>query len=230
MIVGIDRIAAGSAIDASLRAVDGRDGDLAAHVFQREPLGDELRGIDLDPDRGFLLTADEDLGDAGNLADLLRQMRVGVVADLRQRHGIRRRRQQQDRRIGRVYFAVGRRVRKVLRQLAARRIDRALYVVRCAIDAAIEVELNGDGGRSQRTRRGHLSDAGNLRELSFQRLGYRGRHRFRASAGQAGGNLDGRKIDLRQRRDRQERVGNQADEQNASHQQRGCDRIPNEGR
>ena len=38
------------------------------------------------------------------------------------------------------------------------------------------------------------------------------------------GNLNGREIDLRQRRDRQLRIGDDADEQDADHQQRGCDR------
>ena len=43
-------------------------------------------------------------------------------------------------------------------------------------------------------------------------------------AGQRGGDLNGREIDLRQRRDRQQRIGDEADEQDARHQQRGADR------
>ena len=49
-------------------------------------------------------------------------------------------------------------------------------------------------------RRGHLRDAGDLCELALQRLRHRGRHGFRAAAGQARGNLDGREVDLRQGR------------------------------
>ena len=41
--------------------------------------------------------------------------------------------------------------------------------------------------------------------------------------------LDGREVDLRQRRDRQARVGDQADEQDADHEQRGGDRAADEG-
>ena len=43
-------------------------------------------------------------------------------------------------------------------------------------------------------------------------------------ARQGRGDLDGREIDLRQRRDRQQRIGDEADEENAGHQQRGADR------
>ena len=43
-------------------------------------------------------------------------------------------------------------------------------------------------------------------------------------AGQGGRDLDGREVDLRQRRDRQQRIGDEADEQDARHQQRGADR------
>ena len=70
-----------------------------------------------------------------------------VVADLGQRQRVGGRRQQQDRRVGRVDLAVGRRARQVLRQLAAGGIDRGLDVVGGAVDVAVEVELNGDRGR-----------------------------------------------------------------------------------
>ena len=80
LVVGVDRVGALRAVDIALWAVDGRDRDLAADVFQREALGDELGGIDLDADRRLLLAADEDLRDAGDLADLLREL--GVDASL----------------------------------------------------------------------------------------------------------------------------------------------------
>jgi len=83
---------------------------------------------------------------------------------------------------------------------------------------------------SQIARRRHLGDAGNLGELPLQRLRHRGRHGFRAGARQAGGDLDSREVDLRQRGDRQQRVGDQADEQNAGHHQRGADGVANERR
>ena len=42
--------------------------------------------------------------------------------------------------------------------------------------------------------------------------------------------LDGREIDLRQRRDGQQRIGDDSDEQDAGHQQRGRNRKPDERR
>jgi hypothetical protein len=82
LVVGVDRVGALRAVDIALGAVDGGDRDLAAHVLQRQALGDELGRIDLDADRRLLLAADDDLRDAGDLADLLRELGVGVVVDL----------------------------------------------------------------------------------------------------------------------------------------------------
>ena len=113
----------------ALGAVDRGDGDLAAHVLERQALGDELGRIDLDADRRLLLAADEHLGDAGDLADLLGELVVGVVVDLGQRQRVGGRREHQDRRVGRIDLAVGRRARQVLRQLAAGGVDRGLDVV-----------------------------------------------------------------------------------------------------
>ena len=230
LVVGVDGVGAGGAVDIALRAVDGGDRDLAAHVLQRQALGDELGRIDLDADRGLLLAADDDLGDAGDLADLLRELGVDGVADRGQRQRVRRRRQQQDRRVRRVDLAIGRRRGQVFGQLAAGGVDRGLHVVGGGVDRAVEIELDGDRSRAEIAGRGHLRDAGNLRELALQRLRDRRGHGLRAAAGQAGGDLDGRKIDLRQRRHRQQRIGDEADEQDAGHHQRGADRIANERR
>src|SRR5262249_13953297 len=52
---------------------------------------------------------------------------------------------------------------------------------------------------------------------------------FRARALKIGGDLNGGKIHLRQRRDRQERIGDQADEGERRHEQRGGDRPAGEG-
>ncbi len=202
LVVGIDGVGAGGAVDIALRAVDGRDIDRGADVFQRQALGDQLGGIDLDPDRWLLLTADDDLRDAGNLADLLGKLGVDGVADRGQRQRLRGCRQQHDRRVRRVDLAIGRRRGEALRQLAAGGVDGSLDVVGGAVDRAVEVELDGDRCRAEIARRGHLRDAGDLRELALQRLRDRGRHCLRAAARERRGDLDGREVDLRQWRDR----------------------------
>jgi hypothetical protein len=230
LVVGVDRVGAFLPVDIALGAVDRGDRDLAAHVFQRQALGHQFRRIDLDADRGLLLASDEDLRHARYLADLLTELGVDRVTHLDQRQRVRGRRQQQHRRVGRVDLAIGRRRRQVLRQLPAGGVDRRLDVVGGAVDAAVEVELDRHRGGAQRTRRSHLGDAGNLRELPLQRLRDRGSHGFGTAARQRCRDLDGREIDLRQRRDRKQRIGDHADEQNARHHQRGADRVSDEKR
>ena len=73
-------------------------------------------------------------------------------------------------------------------------------------------------------------DQVNHAELPFQRLRDRGGHGLGTGARQARGDLDGREIDLRQRRHREQGIGDEADEQDARHQQRGCDGVADERR
>ena len=141
-------------------------------------------GIHLHPHGALLLAADEHLGDAGNLRNLLRQDGVGVVVDLDQRHGVGLHRQDHDRRVGRVDLPIGRRRRQVLRQLARGGVDRRLHVTGGGVDVALQIELHGDLGRAEHADRGELSDAGDLGELILQRLRHRARHGLRAGAGE----------------------------------------------
>ena len=86
-------------------------------------------------------------------------------------------------RIGGVDLAIGRRTWQILRQLPGGGVDRSLDVVGGGVDVAVEVELDGDRGRAERARRRHLRDAGYLRDLPFERLGDRGRHRVGEAPG-----------------------------------------------
>jgi hypothetical protein len=230
LVVVVDREIALVAIDAAGRAVDRRGGDHRRHVVEGEAERGELGGIDLHPDRRLLLAADGDLGDAADLRDLLRQDILGVVVDHGQRQHVGMNGEEQDRRIGRVDLAVGRRVRQILRQLAAGGIDRRLDVLRRGVDVARKVELHRHRGAAERARRRHLRDARDLGELALERRRHRGGHRLRAGARQLRRDLDRREIDLRQRRHRQQRIGGDADQQDAGHQQRGRDRPIDEGR
>ena len=98
---------------------------------------------------------------------------------------LRRQRQDQDRRVGRIDLAVGRIARQVGRQIGARGVDRRLHVARGAVDVAVEVELQRDARLADAALRGHLGDVGDLAEMAFERLGDAGRHRLGAGAGQA---------------------------------------------
>src|SRR5262249_34197471 len=79
-----------------------------------------------------------------------------------------------------------------------------------------------------RAHGGELSDASNLPELALQRRGDRGRHRLRAGPLQRGAHLNGGKVDLRQRRYRQQRKRDKADKTDPRHHERRGDRAPDE--
>ena len=215
--------------ERALGAVDGRDADLRAHVLELQPLFDELRRIDLDADGRRLLAADAHEGDARDLAEVLGEDVFGGVVDVDDRRDVRLDGQDEDRRVGRVDLAIGRRARQILRQLPGGGVDRGLDVVGGGVDVAVEIELDGDRRRAERTRRRHLRDAWNLRDLPFERLRDRGRHRVRGSARQRSRDGDGRKVDLRQGRNRQRRESDEADQKHRDHDERGRDRAVDEG-
>ena len=75
--------------------------------------------------------------------------------------------------------------------------------------------------------RGHLAQALHLAELPLQRRRNRGRRHIRTRARIKRQHLNGRIVDLRQRRNRQLRVRDDAHQQNRGHQQRRRNRPQN---
>jgi hypothetical protein len=102
-------------------------------------------------------------------------------------------------------------------------------VVRGRVGIARQIELHADLRAAQRARRGHLVDAGNLRQLTLERSRDRGRHRLGIGPRQAGLDLDGRKLDLGDRRDRQLIECEDAGQKDGGHQQGRGDRAVDEG-
>ena len=137
-------------------------------------------------------------------------------------------RQQHDRRIGGIHLPVAGLARKIGGELAARGVYRGLDVASRSVDVAIEIELESDVGIAELARGNHLGDAGDPAELVLQWSSDRGGHRFRACAGKIGVNVDGRKIDLRQRRYRKKLEGDDSGKQDRQGNQGGRDRAPNE--
>src|SRR5580704_2166934 len=137
-------------------------------------------------------------------------------------------REQQNGNVRRIDFLIGRRRRQRLRQRLRRHRDRRLHVLRRGIDVTFEIELDDDGRGAERTLRRHLGDAGDLAELLLERGGDRGRHGLGAGARPGRRDLNGREVDLRQRRYRQERKRDDADKGQSRHHQRGRDRPPDE--
>ena len=130
-------------------------------------------------------------------------------------------------RIGGVYFAVGGVGGQVGGQVGARRIDGGFHVTRRAIDIAVQVKLQGDGGIAERTGRGHFRDPGDVAELPLQRSGNRGRHDFGTGARQSGADGNGGEVDLRQRRHRQHVEGNSPGQSDRHREQGGGHRSVN---
>jgi hypothetical protein len=142
---------------------------------------------------------------------------------------VRADRESQDRRVGGIALAVGRRRGQVARQKVRGRVDGGLHVLLGRVDVAIQIELQGDERGVEARHRGHLTERRDLAELAFQRRGDRGDHGLGAGAGQAGGHHDGRVVDLGQGRHRQLRIAHESGEQHADHEQRGRDGAPDEG-
>jgi hypothetical protein len=156
-------------LDIALGLVERGAGDGRAHVLQPDAMGGERRRIGLDANREVLLTGHQYLRYARHGRDLLRQNRVGIVVDLVDRQVLGVDGIDQHGAVGRVHFAVGRRVGQVLGQQAAGGIDGGLYVGGRAVDVAAEIELKGDRGRAETTGRVHRREPGNSRELLLER-------------------------------------------------------------
>ncbi len=113
-------------------------------------------------------------------------------------------------------------------QKSRRGVDGRLHFARRRIDVAAQIELQRDLRGSDRAAGRHFRDARDARELLLERSGDRSRHHLGTCARQAGADVDGREIDLRQRRDRQQRIGDPAGQRQRDQQQRGGDRPLNE--
>ena len=127
-----------------------------------------------------------------------------------QRDRVRRDRERDHRRVRRVGLAVDRRHRQIGRQEATAAVDRGLHVLLGDVDVSDQHELQDDHRDAAAARRGHLPQARDLAELPLERCGDRGRRDLRARARIERDDLDRRVVDLRQRRDRQLRVRDQA--------------------
>jgi hypothetical protein len=113
---GVTRLSA----QAADRTVGIGRGDSGAHVVERQPARGRCVRVGLDADGVLLLAEDGNLGDAGNLRDLLREDLLGVVVRLRQGHRRRLEDEEQDGRVSRVDLAEAGRSGNFRRQPAQR--------------------------------------------------------------------------------------------------------------
>jgi hypothetical protein len=136
LVVGVDRVAAGRAVEAALGAVGVGGADRALHIGQGDAVAGHGLGVGLDADGRALAAADSDQAHAGDLADLLGQAGVDQVLHLGQRQGVGRHRQGQDRRVGRIDLGVDRRGGQVGRQQAVGPVDGGLHLLLGDVEAS----------------------------------------------------------------------------------------------
>ena len=143
------------------------------------------------------------LAHASDLCQLLRKHRGGDVVQLRPRHYIRLEGHQQNRLVGRIDFPVTGEGRKIRRKKPRRRVNGRLHFASRSVDVAAQIELERDRRGSNRASGCHFRDARDARELLLEGSRDGRRHHVGTCSGQAGANIDGREVDLRQCRDRQ---------------------------
>ncbi len=201
-----------------------------ADVFEAEPVGVELRGVDVDAHRRQRAAAHDHLADAVDLGKrLLQQGRRHVIEAPAAVH-LGREGEDEDGRVRRIHLPILRVVGQVGGEVSAGCVDRRLHVARGAIDVPVQVELQDDGGRSEIARRCHLRHAGDAAELPLERGGDRRGHRLRAGSRQRSLHADGGEIDLGKGRHRQLRKGDRTRERDRGREQDGGDGPPDERR
>ena len=216
-------------VELAFWIVHGAGGDRAAHVLQRKSKAGQLRHVRLQPHRAGLATFHRDRADPGNLRQLLHQCGRRIVVDLVQRQRIRGQRQDQHRHIGRIDLMIGRRPgQQGDRNPAEGCIDRRLHILRSGIDAARQVEGQGDLAGAVGAGGTHAGQSGDLAEIMFQRRGDRRFHDIRRGAGIRGNHLDRGKVHVRQSSDRQQPIAEQPQHNQRNGQQRRGDRPQDE--
>ena len=200
------------------------------HVLEAQAEAVQQRRIHIHPHGGQRAAADVDLADPFDLQQPLLDDRGGRVVQLAAVVNVRGQRENHDRRVGGIDFAIGRIARQVGGQIGARGIDGGLHVARRAVDVAVQIKLQRDAGGAEVLDEVISLTPGDVAELPFQRRGDGGRHDFRTGARQRRAHGDGRKIHLRQRRDRQLQIRHRARQRNRRGQQRRADRTADEWR
>ena len=109
-------------------------------------------------------------------------------------------------------LGVDRRRRQSGRQQIARRVDRRLHLLLGDVETEVSAELQSDRPRLRRSSSTSSGRARHLPELPLERRRHRRGHDLRAGAREKGLNLNGRIIHIRQRRERQRPIGEDAGE------------------
>ncbi|MDR6358276.1 hypothetical protein Q3H58_004947 [Pseudomonas psychrotolerans] len=219
LVVGVDGDGMVGAVETALGAVDVGRIDHRVDVFQGQAVGGQGLGVDVDAHRRLLAAGQGHQADPGNLRQLQRQAGVDQILHLGQWQAVRGGGQGQHRGVGRIDLLVGGRIGQVVRQEAVGGVDRGLHLLLGDVQRQAEIELQSDHRGAGRTGRIHLRQTGHLPQLALQRRGHRGGQHLGAGPGIEGGDLDDGIVHLRQCRDGQQAIAQDAGEQHRHHQQ-----------
>ncbi len=161
LIVGLYLPAMGAIVDRPLWFTHVGVADGRAHRIQRDALVKQRLRVQVNAHRGQRAAADVYVTHAVNLRDTLRQLGGGEIVQFALRIGVWGQRQDHDRRIGRVGFAIGWTTGHPAWQQVLRGVNRCLHVARRAVDITIEVKFENDTRTAQRAAGGHLIDTRN---------------------------------------------------------------------
>jgi hypothetical protein len=120
--------------------------------FQTDAIAVEKIGIDGNTDCGTRTAPTENLADTFDLGKFLGEDRVSGVINLRRRNVGGCQRQQDDRSVRRIDFAVAGLTGKISGKLRASGVDSSLNVTGGGIDISIQVELKDDVGVPETAR------------------------------------------------------------------------------
>ncbi len=196
-------------------------------IFKRDVANRHRRRIGLDAHRR-LRAVHRNLADAGQNADALADLRVGVVVELAFGGRVADQRDIHDRLIVRVRLGKRRRAGQIDGKLSLRARDCRLHVGGGSVQALREIELQHEAGVSLTVVGGHQFQARNLHELALQRRGHVVRHRLGRCARIVDLHLDHGIIDGRQIADRQAKIGHHSEQDDRDGQRHRHDGTTNE--
>jgi hypothetical protein len=142
-------------------------------VVDCEAVGGESARVQLHHQRQTLAAGDRRQSDAGNLREFLGDPNVGHILDLGQRQRLRRRREREDRRVGRIDLGIDRWCGQTGGKKTSCGVDRRPDLLFRDIQGQVEIELQRCHRRAGRANRAHLSERGHLAELPLERRGDR---------------------------------------------------------
>jgi len=201
--------------------------DGVGQIFQRDVADRHCRRISLNANGG-LRSVHRNLADAGQDAEPLADLRIGVVVELAFGLRVADQHQVHDRLIVGVGLGERWRAGQIDGELSRGAGDGRLNISRGRVQTLGKIELQHEVGVALRIVRGHQLEAGNLHELALQRRGDVVRHSLWRRAGIVHLHLDHRVIHRGQVAYRQLKVGYQSEQNDGDAERNRHDRTANE--